>query len=133
MGKMFISGLISGCQGLQWNVWKIPANLHCSLNMKAADYILDGKWNIPDYFMQKNAILVQQIVSTILPMVLVSDKLHWTSLMDGNLTNKLSYAQLRGLGQIFLGAISFGISMYPYLDLSFSGDQLLTNCLPMKT
>lgn len=60
--------------------------------MKAADYILDGKWNIPDYFMQKNAILVQQIVSTILPMVLVSDKLHWTSLMDGNLTNKLAYA-----------------------------------------
>jgi hypothetical protein len=46
----------------------IPAHLHTDLNMKVADFILNGQWNIPSCLIQKNARIAQQILRAT-PMV----------------------------------------------------------------
>jgi hypothetical protein len=58
---------------------------------------LDEGGNIPDYFLQKDAMLAtRQILSTAIPSTLVPDTLNWTNATDGVLTNKLAYLHIRG-------------------------------------
>lgn len=99
--------------------WHILEHFHISLNIKVADYIVEGKWNIRDYFFKKYAILVQQIINTTLPLVSTSNKLNWTSFVDGIITNEIAFVHLRETVTRFLGASSYGASMFLNLKHSF--------------
>lgn len=74
----------------------IPEHLHQFLNMEVANYLVEGG-NIPDYFLQKDAMLAtRHILSTAIPLTLVPDTLNWTNATDGVLTNKLAYLHICG-------------------------------------
>lgn len=79
--------------------WRVPDHVSRQLTMKVADYIVEGCWNIPPYFAAKDNQLADKIKKLTLPLEDTPDKLNWTSAIDGDLTNKLSYAFLAGSGQ----------------------------------
>jgi len=64
--------------------WNIPSHMHHTLNMFMAYFIFDGKWNIPEYFVQMDATLHRLIVSLTLLLTPIPDSLHWTNSTDGN-------------------------------------------------
>lgn len=73
----------------------IPSHLHSVLNMKVADFILDGNWNIPRYLIQKKESLARQILTVTLPTEDTSEKLNWRGSSDGELTCQIAYSALR--------------------------------------
>lgn len=70
--------------------------MQSSLTMKVSDYLWEGRWKIPDYFLQKDDSLHNQIVNMELPLIPASDKLNWTASTGGNLTNMRAYLHLKG-------------------------------------
>lgn len=68
----------------------IPLHMHPALNMKVADYILDGNWNIPMYLIQKSKELAKQILTVTLSIDDSHDRLNWRASVDGKLTSKIA-------------------------------------------
>jgi len=66
--------------------------------MKVSDYILNGRWNLPDYLIQNAPMIAQKIMNMPLPLEFTPDKRNWTQAADGELTNKLDYSLLNGSG-----------------------------------
>lgn len=79
--------------------WNIPPDLHDLLTMRVSDCILEGIWCLPDYIVNRDHELADQIHRVILPIDAIPDKLHWTSAPDGELTQKLAYRSLVTSGQ----------------------------------
>lgn len=81
------------------DIWQVPENMHNSLTMLVSDYIVDGQWNLPDYFRVKDRALFDRIHLVTLPIEATADNLHWNAATDGHLTNKLAYSFLSAAGQ----------------------------------
>jgi len=43
--------------------WKIPADMHIILDMKVADYTVNGDWSIPKIFHNRDMALVNKRVN----------------------------------------------------------------------
>jgi hypothetical protein len=78
------------------NLWNIPAHLHNTLNMRLEVYLWEGRWNLPDFFLQKDPLLHQLISSLALPSVPTANQLNWTKSTNGLLANKLAYTHHKG-------------------------------------
>lgn len=81
------------------DIWHVPEHMHNSLTMLVSDYIVDGQWNLPDYFRVKDRALFDRIHLVTLPIESTADNLHWNAATDGHLTNKLAYSFLSAAGQ----------------------------------
>ena len=62
------------------DIWQIHVHLHKVLTMKVADFVIEGQWQIPDYFLHKDVSLVQQIYGITLPIDSIADTLSCYSL-----------------------------------------------------
>jgi len=80
------------------DLWNILISLHSHLNMKVADYLVNGEWILPGYLAYKDNALVEKIHQIALPLNETPDKLIWTDSVDGDLSNKLSFSFLAGHG-----------------------------------
>jgi len=78
---------------------QIPISLHQILDLEVSDYIVEGAWSLPEYIVNKDRDLTTRIFKITLPIDDIADRLHWNVVMDGVLTNKLSYSFLAGKGQ----------------------------------
>lgn len=81
------------------DILNIPGDIHSSLDMSVSDYIVNGAWSLPDYFLIKDNALTSRILHTTLPFEPIENKLNWTASVDGALSNKLAYSFLAGNGQ----------------------------------
>jgi len=79
--------------------WNIPLKLISSIEVKVADFIVQGNWCLPPYIIQKDPDLAAKILGITLPIEDIPDKLNWVSAADGQLTNKTAYAELYGNNQ----------------------------------
>jgi len=110
------------------DIWQIHVHLHKVLTMKVADFVIEGQWQIPDYFLRKDVSLVQQIYCITLPIDSVADTLNWNNSIDGNLTNKLAFDHLKGTFQRFPCCTAIWNKYTPFPDLLFFGDLLTISC-----
>jgi hypothetical protein len=48
--------------------WHIPLHMHKSLQMLVADYVVNGSWSLPEYFIHKDGVLADKILKVIIPL-----------------------------------------------------------------
>lgn len=70
---------------------QISPTIHHELNMNIADYTLDGRWNIPDYFKAKFPQFFDKVTKVSIPIIQTENSLNWNTAIDGNLTAKLAF------------------------------------------
>jgi len=57
--------------------WQLPESMHKHLTMTVFDYIVDGVWSLPEYFIQKDATLTEKILQIPIPKGHLPDTFNW--------------------------------------------------------